>query len=115
MPEEKLLALTPRDFARMARAVRRVEGLDADRPQPLPRHWGAEGFLQYLCKNTGTTWAKGSTRDVNIYTGATQGSETDSGETLKAVYNRMGDIPANAWIYVFPVNDDKFEVWNATC
>jgi len=38
----KILGLTPSDFIRMARAVRRVEGLDADRPLDLARNWGSD-------------------------------------------------------------------------
>jgi len=109
---------TQADFNRARRSIHKTER--EAQSTDLPR--GASPALRemaYLCKNSGTTWAKGTTRDVNVYTlpagVTTQGSETDSGQTLTAVYNRLGDIPANAWLYVFPINGDKLEVWNATC
>jgi hypothetical protein len=106
---------TADDFARARKSILKTERDVGTNRVPRPEGPRLGPDMQYLCKNNGTTWAKGTTRDVNIYTGDTQGSETDSGETLTDVYNRLGDIAANSWCYVFPVNGDKLEVWNATC
>jgi len=105
---------TQADFNRARRSIHATER--QAQTTDLPRA-GAPQLREmgYLCKNSNSVWNANTTRDVNIYTGATQGSETDSGVTLKAVYNRLGNIPALAWLYVFPINGDKLEVWNATC
>src|SRR5262245_39068504 len=105
--------LTQQDFNRARVSIRKTERERQPTAMPRPSQ-PVLREMAYLCKNTGTVWTKGSTRDVNIYTG-TQGSEADSSVTLTAVYNRLGDIPANAWLYGFAINGNLLEVWNATC
>lgn len=98
---------------RIARAVLDVEAMHP-RPRtesgPLIHH---ETQL-ILTKNTGTTWSKGTTRDLNAYYG-TQGSETsDSDHVFLGVYNRMADIGASKWVYIGRING-QMEAWQAEC
>jgi hypothetical protein len=98
---------------RIASAVRRVERSPyggGENGGATPRHECAK----FLCKNTGTTWTKGTYRDLNIYSGSTQGSEADSGSTLTNIYNRMGDIGASKWVYVEDIGG-RLEVWVPEC
>jgi hypothetical protein len=98
---------------RIVAAVRRSEATprnlrrDNDTQRPM--------FVstKFLCKNTGTIWAVGTTRDINLYAGP-QGAETDTGQTITGVYNRMGSIPANAWCYVEDIAGN-LEVWVPSC
>lgn len=70
-----------------------------------------------LVKNdSGSSWAKGSTYDMNIYAGATQGSEAALGgsSVLEDVYVRLGAVANGKWAYVGFVNG-RLEIVTAEC
>lgn len=57
--------------------------------------------------------AKSTTGVVKVYAGATKGSESDSGDTIRA-YNRFRDILTDVWVYAYWVNRN-WEIIQAEC
>ena len=72
----------------------------------------------FLTKNdSGSTWTKGSTVTCHLYSvpgGGTRGAETNSGIQIQNVLVRLGDVPVNAWAYIWDIYGLP-EVWVAGC
>ncbi len=62
---------------------------------------------------TTTSHAKGSTETVDIYSGATKGSESTTGVTVEA-YNRFADIATGKWVFVVFI-DGGWELFAGEC
>lgn len=100
---------------RVIRTVRFVEGMGAYR-NPPPGYMPPAPDLLVLAKNDGSTFTKGTTKTITLYGnfGDTIGSETSTPLTFNNVYNRMADIGANKWMYLFRVQKG-YEVITAEC
>lgn len=83
---------------RVAQAVRKLEGGQSIPPLSRASSGMGEGWRMLIGK-TDAAIAKGASGTVSIWDGATQGSESDTGENVTA-YCRFGDVAITKWVGV---------------
>ena len=94
----KKTAFTRESAQRIAQAVRKVEG--TQRQNRPSRTWtSGDSFGRVIVGKTAGSHAKSAAGTINIWDGETQGSETDTGETLSA-WNYFAAISAGKWVAV---------------
>ena len=106
MPEqETLYGFDEAAMQLVADAVRNY--LDQYRPEVFGDfEQGVTPFGQdeLVLGKTDATHNKGATGTVSVYglLSDTIGSETDTGENIDDVYNRMDDVGSGKWVYLYP-------------
>lgn len=97
---------------RVGAVVRRVESEQPGLRQRRRRDRRVPDFRVILGK-TDAAHNKGSAGTVSIYSGATQGSETDTTNNV-TVYNRFADVESGKWVLVIRVGNG-WEMIAAEC
>ena len=85
------------------------------RQKNLPGHRGTyfnSPNNRRLGKTT-TAHAKAATETVDIYSGATKGSESTTGVTVEA-FNRFADVATGKWVFVVFI-DGGWELYAGEC